>query len=147
MGMHLIYRIQDRRGRGVFSSGLIGRLSATQSKNAYGHPAPADDREMGPEGDYPLCSRSPDHRFGFLTLEQGRSWFGQGACETLTANGGLLAVYRREKVRDLIKGRFQCVFIPRGVSITLPTSALHWSKAAIEERVINRTYAGQLVEA
>lgn len=137
--MKMIYRL-EKDGKGVFSACVASKLPCALLRRAYNHPGPCDEREATADGKYPLTKRTSQHRFGFTTLTQGRSWFTRRACLLMNAKGATLSVYRADAVEGLIEGNFQCVFIPKGEPLRLPASALHWTRAEIEARLIDHLY-------
>lgn len=130
--MEYIYRLANEAGEGVFTTSAAESLPDDLYRNAYAHPGPRSNEEMDENGDYPLAKTIWNYsssRFGFATLEQGRSWFSPVACDHLERLGIRLWIFAREECRHLTVGNSQCVFIPPkdGPLGLLPATALHWT--------------------
>ena len=68
MSPHVVYRIQDKKGRGPYRSGLTDFMSGdSDPEGDYGGARP------GPSNDNISCS-SYDY-FGFSSIDQLRQWF------------------------------------------------------------------------
>lgn len=65
-----VYRIENKAGRGPYSTGFCSALSRELYSDAR-HPGPHDDRELG----YFSLAYRRRFVFGFRTKAQLRSWF------------------------------------------------------------------------
>lgn len=98
----IVYRVEDpKSGKGIFSSGIANKAritTTTSSKN----PEPEDDGI----NIYTL----PNHRFGFKSISQLKSWFGKTNLDKLSLTNAKIVVYNVYSKEDVQIGKKQLIF-------------------------------------
>lgn len=92
MTVTVVHRVENRRGQGPFGGGSCLPYRAWQE-----NPGPFEDAGLchwcafyKHEGD---AYRKEDHRFGFTSIEQAKSWFTRGERRKLMSHGFSLVGY------------------------------------------------------